>query len=299
MPVTEAFYVSPFPGGLIPVGDTEMYVRTAGNRSSDETPAVFIHGLGGSATNWTELMELLCQDRFGIAPDLPGFGQSPPPTDGIYTLRAHADIVATMIREQFGTRRVHVFGNSMGGATAVQLAARHPELVATLTLISPALPELLPRRSNIHMPISAIPGIGERLMKRMLTRDPQWRVKMTYSICYADPDRVDPRRFADQLEEVRRRDQLPHTMDAGLRSLRGIIETYFDYSKERPWLLARRIQAPTLLVYGRQDKLVNSRAAFRATKEFPNARVLVVPDSGHVTQMEHPHIVADAWRDLL
>ena len=56
---------------------------------------------------------------------------------------------------------------------------------------------------------------------------------------------------------------------------------------------------PVLLIYGRDDKLVNARAAFRATREFPNARVMVVPDSGHVTQMEHPRLTAQAWRQLV
>lgn len=297
------FYVPPFPGELIPVGDTELFVRTAGSKvepgDADSEVAVFIHGLGGSSTNWTELMELLSSDVYGIAMDLPGFGQSPPPEHGDYKLTAHADIVAQLIREQVGNRAVHIFGNSMGGATAVQLAARHPMLVKSMTLVSPALPELRPRRSSIHMPVTAIPGVGERLMRRMMKRDVQWRVNMSMSICYADMSRIDPRRMADQIAEARERDKLAHTADASLLTLRGLISTYFDYSQRSPWKLAREVKVPVLLIYGREDKLVNPRAAFRSTKEFPNARVMVVPDSGHVTQMEHPRLVARAWRELV
>ncbi len=296
-------YVPPFPGQLIPVAGTELYVRTAGREpdpgDDDAEVAVFIHGLGGSSTNWTELMALLSPDVYGIAPDLPGFGQSPPPQRGDYKLTAHADIVASLIRAKVGNRAVHIFGNSMGGATAVQLAARHPMLVKSMTLVSPALPELLPRRSNIHMPITAIPGVGERLMRRMMKRDVQWRVNMSMSICYADMSRIDPRRMADQVEEARARDKLTYSADASLLTLRGLISTYFDYSHRAPWKLAREIKVPVLLIYGREDKLVNPRAAFRSTREFPNARVMVVPDSGHVTQMEHPHLVAAAWRELV
>lgn len=301
--VGEDLYVPPFPGQLVPVGETELFVRTAGHKvergDTESEVAVYIHGLGGSSTNWTELMELLSPDVYGIAMDLPGFGQSPPPHQGDYKLTAHADIVAHLIRDQVGNRPVHIFGNSMGGATAVQLAARHPMLVKSMTLVSPALPELMPRSSNIHMPLTAIPGVGERLMRRMMKRDVEWRVNMSMSICYADMSRIDPRRMADQVAEARERDKLAHTADASLLTLRALISTYLDYSQGSPWKLARGIKVPVLLIYGRDDKLVNARAAFRATREFPNARVMVVPDSGHVTQMEHPRLTAQAWRELV
>ena len=54
---------------------------------------------------------------------------------------------------------------------------------------------------------------------------------------------------------------------------------------------------PTLLVYGRADKLVDPIHAH--TKAFPDVRVLVLPHAGHVSQIEQPVLVADAWRDLL
>jgi pimeloyl-ACP methyl ester carboxylesterase len=53
------------------------------------------------------------------------------------------------------------------------------------------------------------------------------------------------------------------------------------------------------LVYGRRDKLVDPKAAHRATKEFQEAHVMVIPDSGHVAQMEHPELVDRWWREFL
>ena len=298
----ERIYVPPLPGQLVPVGpSSELFVRTVGDPelAVEGTPAVFLHGLGGSSTNWTELMYLLSGQTYGIAPDLPGFGQSPPPHGDDYKLANHAAMVARLIKETFGDRRVHLFGNSMGGATAVQLAARNPELIRSLTLISPALPDLVPRGSSIHLPITAIPGVGERLLRRLATKEPEWRVNASMEICYSDMSRIDPRRMADQVAEAKARDQLAHTTDAMLLSLRGIMESYFDRSHQRPWKLAATIKAPTLLIYGREDKLVNPKVALRASKRFPNARVMVVPDSGHVTQMEHPRLVAQAWTELI
>ncbi|NQU37169.1 MAG: alpha/beta hydrolase [Actinobacteria bacterium] len=297
----DRLYVAPLAGELVSVGATELFVRTAGDPAeiAEQTPTIFLHGLGGSSTNWTELMYLLSGQTYGIAPDLPGFGQSPPPHGDDYKLASHAAIVAELIQDLFGTRRVHVFGNSMGGATAVQLAGRYPDLIKSLTLISPALPDLVPRGSSIHLPITAIPGVGERLLRRLARRDPEWRVNASMEICYSDMTRIDPRRMVDQVAEAKERDKLEHTSDAMLLSLRGIMESYFDRSHERPWKLAKSIKAPTLLIYGRDDKLVNPKMALRASKRFPNARVMVVPDSGHVTQMEHPRLVARAWSELI
>jgi pimeloyl-ACP methyl ester carboxylesterase len=89
---------------------------------------VFIHGLGGSSLNWTDLMAALQPDVDGYAIDLGGFGQSPPPRDGDMTPAGHAAGVVEFIVEELGGEPVHVFGNSLGGAVALQLAARRPDL---------------------------------------------------------------------------------------------------------------------------------------------------------------------------
>lgn len=292
-------YYPPFPGELEMYGGQELFVRHAAPTGPDPQAAVFIHGLGGNSTNWTDLMAQLTDLIDGYAVDLPGFGRSPEAVAGKYTPQDHAREVAALIREKFHGQPVHLFGNSLGGATAVQLAAAYPELVRTLTLISPALPERLPRMSSIHMPLVAIPKVGERLTKSMMAkRSAQWRVNSTLGICYAQPSRVNPQRFDEMIADAQARESMLHSSPVMLASLRGLLSTYFDYSATQPWKLAAKITVPVLLVYGRDDQLVNSRAALKAHRAFVNSRVVVIPDSGHVSQMEHPTITADAWRQL-
>jgi pimeloyl-ACP methyl ester carboxylesterase len=115
------------------------------------------------------------------------------------------------------------------------------------------------------------------------------------STCFADPSRVSAARMAESVEEVRSRDHLPYASDAFLRTLRGLLRTFIDVGPNRPWKLAERVTCPTLVVYGRKDPLVDPRSAHRVTKHFPDAHVVVLPDSGHVAQMEHPEFVAAAW----
>ena len=82
-------------------------------------------------------------------------------------------------------------------------------------------------------------------------------------------------------------------------SLRGLADSYFVIGSGNLWRQAGRVQAPTLLVFGRHDKLVDVRMAPRAARTFPTSRLLVLEDSGHVAQLEHPMTVAEAVLDHL
>ncbi len=274
-----------------------LSVRHAPGTKADLPPAVYVHGLGGSSLNWTDLMHLLQPSVSGWAPDLGGFGYSPPPRDGDMTPAGHARGLVELI-DRIGSP-VHLFGNSLGGSVALQLAARRPDLVATLTLVSPALPSLFATRSNIHLPVIAVPGVGERLIPKYLETDASGRVRGTIDVTFADPSRVPPQRLAEAIEEVEKGDHLPYRSEAFLGTLRGLLRTFVDVGPNRPWKLAERVTCPTLVVYGRKDPLVDARSAHRVTRHFRDAHVVVLPDCGHVAQMEHPEFVAAAWERFL
>lgn len=267
-----------------------------------------IHGLGGSSLNWIELMAEMDEDLSMVAVDLPGFGFSPPPRDGDYHPRGHALAVARLL-DFFNAQQstndhavqagFHVFGNSLGGSVAVYLAALRPDLVASLTLLSPALPSQRIRRGAAHMPVIAIPGVGERLVSRYLQLSVDQRVDDTIRSIYARPERMSAERRALMAREVERRDSLPYVADATLSSLRGLIATFVDPRAGRVWRMAESVRCPTLAVYGQRDQLVDAKAAHRITRHFVDSHVVVLPDSGHVAMMEHPAEVADAWRRLI
>jgi pimeloyl-ACP methyl ester carboxylesterase len=278
--------------------DRTVSVRHADGLAAGLPTAVFVHGLGGSSLNWTDLMGRLQPYVDGWALDLGGMGYSPPPRDGDMSPAGHARGVAELI-DAIGNGPVHLFGNSLGGAVALQLAARRPDLVRSLTLVSPALPSLFATKSNFHLPVIAVPGVGERLVPKYLESDAGGRVRGTIDVTFADPARVSPERIAEAIAEVEERDHLPYASDAFLRSLRGLLKTYLDVGPNRPWKLAERVTCPTLVVYGRKDPLVDPRSAHRVTKHFRDAHVVVLPDSGHVAQMEHPEFVAAAWERFL
>ena len=269
--------------------------RHAQSTTPKAEPAVMLHGLGGSSLNWTDLMGELQPEMNSWAVDLPGFGQSPPPRNGDFAPLGHARAAVDFIERHLDGAPVHLFGNSLGGAVAVQVAARRPDLVKTLTLISPALPDVSPNKTNLVLPIMAVPFIGEAAMKKSSELPVEARVQSTIDTVFANPNVVTEQRFEESVAEAIMRDELTYANDAFLQSLRGLLGTYVDRGRHRPWKLAEMIQAPSLLIYGLQDPLVDARAAHKSTKNFRNAQVMVLPDSAHVSQMEKPDVVAQAW----
>jgi pimeloyl-ACP methyl ester carboxylesterase len=230
--------------------------------------------------------------------DLPGFGWSPPPPDRNYSLASSARVVARAI-EALADGQVHLVGNSLGGAVTTLVAAERPDLVRTLTLVAPALPVLRPRTSNAHLPALAAPWLGQRLARRLGRFPVEQRVRATLALCFADPTCVPPQRVEEAIAEASRRARLEHDGDAVLASLRGLLSSYLVRGPRSLWRAAARVQAPTLLIYGQRDRLVDPRSALRAARTFPNARLLVIPNSGHLAQVEHPQQVAVAIRRLV
>ena len=123
--------VEHWPGHLVELPTGRLHVRTAPATAEGADRAVMVHGLGGAATNWTDVMALLRDRVEAVAPDLPGFGWSPPPPDDDYSLRAHVRAVTELI-EAGGAGPVHLLGNSLGGTVSTVLAATRPDLVRTL-----------------------------------------------------------------------------------------------------------------------------------------------------------------------
>ncbi|MET9223573.1 alpha/beta fold hydrolase [Streptomyces sp. NPDC088197] len=274
-----------------------LVVRSRGTDGPGTAPALFVHGLGGSSQNWSALMAALADRVAGQALDLPGFGHSPPPDDGDYSIPGHARAVVRLLEAE---RRgpVHLFGNSLGGAVAVKVAAARPDLVRTLTLVSPALPELPPQRTAWPTGLLSVPGVPALYLRATRNWPAERRTQELLALCYGDPGVVGEQARADAVAEYQRRIELPYFWDVMVRSTRGIVDAYTLGGQHSLWRQAERVLAPTLLVYGGRDKLVSVKVARRAARAFRDSRLLVIPDGGHVAMMEHPELVARGFRDL-
>lgn len=292
----------PWPGRRLPLAGGVVHVRvTPGAPGSAK--AVYVHGLGGSSQNWTDYAARLRDHLDGWAPDLFGFGRSGPAPGGNYSIETHVRTVIATIEAHRGEGGgpVHLIGNSLGGLTSIRVAHRRPDLVRTLTLISPAIPDLRPpsQMSSPLFPLLMLPGIDRVAQRRLATVSPEDRVRAVLELCFADLDRVPDQRLAEAVEEARYRSDLPWSTTALAKSFRGLVAAYLVRGARSPWRQAAGITVPTLIVWGDQDKLVNVRNAPRLAQVMPDARLLILPGVGHTAQLEDPDSTARATLALL
>lgn len=293
--------IPPWAGEPVSIDGTATFVRRTPASSPHAEAALYVHGLGGSSLNWTDLSYLLAERLDGYAIDLPGFGRSEPGRS--YGIASMADRVIRCI-EHADRGPVHLFGNSLGGAITVRVAGTRPDLVRTLTLVSPAMPFMDPRRSlqSRLLPLLLVPNAERWAARRLAAIAPEVLATQVIAACFAEPQLLPPQRLAEAVEEVKRRYEAPWYVDAYLRTLRGLVGSFLRSYLPGPnsmWRVAERITAPTLVITGRQDRLVDVRVGPAVAKLIPDSRLLVLDRVGHVAQMEKPRVVARAVAAML
>ncbi|GAB3312110.1 alpha/beta fold hydrolase [Geodermatophilus aquaeductus] len=298
-----------WPGEDVPVEGGSVYVRTtpwAGTPGGPHERALYVHGLGGASTNWTDLAALLAVRCAGWAVDLPGFGRSQPLPRGSWSIRGHVRAVVDVlehVRDQPGEARgrpVHLLGNSLGGLASLLAAARRPDLVASLTLVSPAMPVYrVPPAFGRALLLLLLPGVPAIAERRLAGVTPEQSVRGMLQMCFGEPARVPPERIEAAVEETRERAAQEWANRALTRSMRGLITSYLRVGRANAWRMARSLRVPTLVVWGDRDRLVDPRLAPRLAAVVPGARLLVLETVGHVAMLEAPEETARAVLGLL
>jgi len=291
-----------WPGRMITLpSGKQLWVAEAGDTATEggRELVLCVHGMTGDATNWTDFIAELVPDFDCKALDLSGSGFSPPPrTTRGYSISNQAATVIELI-ESLGAGPVHLVGNSMGGAVSVRVAARRPDLIRTLTLISAAMPDRRPHRQTLHFPLIALPLLGDGLVRQFSRLPARNRITGVLSACYYDPSTFHPARLALSVEALSRRDGLPYDAVSVTRAARTLVIETLRPSRFSLWHDAEHVKAPALVLFGSHDRMVSPELAGKAARAFPDARVLVLPHTGHLGQMEHPETVASLFREMV
>ena len=242
------------------------YVRRGGG------PAlILLHGLGSSIYTWADVIPALARDHDVVAVDLPGFGGSDIP-DELSSSVLPTTVLGLM--DRLGISRATLVGNSLGGAVAAVLAARHPERVRRLVLIDSAGFNLEPSKRPMILRLAGSAPVAAALDALPVRR---WLVTRALRQVFYDPARVTPERVEEYLAPLAR----PGTADA-VRSLLS------DRSGFGLPALVSEVRVPTLIVWGRNDRWVPLADADRFAAAIPGSRKVVLEECGHVPQEERP-----------
>ncbi len=243
-------------------------------------PLLLVHGFLVSHEEWLPVLPMLARRFRCIAPDLPGAGKSDKPAPGSYpyTREAFAETLTDLLASlEIG--RAHVAGHSMGGAVAMTLAADHPEQIERLTVIdSECYPFPMPLKGRLP----TLPLVGSLVFKGLYRR-PVFRDYFKNDVWSGhagfDPARADAY-YADFTPR--------HSRQAAYEVLHRAV---MDVDGLAPKIA--RIVAPTLIVWGDEDRIFPPSLAHRLVREITNSRLEIIEHSGHAPNEEHPQRVAD------
>lgn len=219
-------------------------------------PVVYLHGAGGRPPAGATFVEELARGFHVFVPSRPGFDDSP--LGSHETLDAAADAIGSFIEQIAPTGPVHVVAQSAGGAVGLWLAVRHPELVATLVLSAPSA---FAHRSESNRQ-SRSPG---ELEKILYGERPSW----------TEPPSQD--------EQERIRSNAAFNMR--------------QFPPPGDDLLGRlgEIEAPTLILWGTEDRLVPPENSSFYQKHIPHAQRVLIHGAAH----ELPISATEQWVALV
>ncbi len=255
--------------------------------AGDGPPLVFLHGIADSAHTWQWVMPILARRYRVIAPSFPGFGQSDKPAVA-YSPEFFSRFALALL-DAVRLKRACLVGNSLGGLVALRLALSAPARVSALVLIGSAG---LGRAVSLPMRLLSLPGV-----RNMAVR---W---------FGSP--LGARLWVSQLEALLIAGSSPlgwrermHRMartPGYLEAVAATTATGINLRGQRQVVLDQlsKLTVPVLILWGESDRIVPMRHAQAAVARLVQGRLEVLPDCGHLPQVEMPDRVADLIGDFL
>jgi pimeloyl-ACP methyl ester carboxylesterase len=252
--------------------------------------AILIHGLGGAKSSLFETVAALSPDYTVHAIDLPGFGASSKPLAS-YDPDFFARHVLRLM-DALAIDRADLIGNSLGGRVALEVGLRAPSRVRSLSLLAPSMAfrrgrELVPLVRVLRPELAALPSV---LSPRRVS-DGFWQM-----IAY--PDRVDPSIADLAADEFFR----SHSSRSGRIAFYAAARQIYLEAPHGPsgfWTRLELLRPPALFIWGSEDRLVPAGFSRHVKAALPGASQVVLPNCGHVPQIELPERTHELVREFI
>ncbi len=264
-------------GGFVQTPDGRVFVHRSGSPAGGAPPLVVVHGLMLSHYYFAPIMEALRDGREVIAVDLLGFGESdrPPVSRFDYRPSLHTETLVQVL-DHLRIGAFDLLGHSMGGAIALEAAARLPDRVRRVVAMAPAL---FPLPLDARQRLLLTPAVGDLLWNTLLTRRELGRV-------FRQEQVVRPADISDAfLDFFWARFNRPGGRAAALATARAIA------FRADPTPILSKVQAPVLILQGESDRLVPLANARRLQATLSSAALTILPAAGHHPVVERPRLV--------
>lgn len=260
----------------VTVGDLSIHYYQGG--PSDGETILMIHGFGASKDNWLRFARYFTEGYQVIALDLPGFGDSSKPYAS-YDVGTQVERLAAFT-QALQIKKLHLIGSSMGGHISALYAARYPEQILSVALLgnagvdSPQKSELIERleRGEPNPLIVKTPQQFEQLLEFIFVEVPSM-----------------PERLKQALAE---RSVANSTHNE--RVFAQLVSRYIPLEPVLP-----KIQAPTLLLWGAQDRVLHVSSIEVMQPLLQRPSVVIMQDCGHAPMLERPKETAEHYQAFL
>ncbi|GFP89299.1 abhydrolase domain-containing protein 4 [Phtheirospermum japonicum] len=271
-----------------------LFVKVDGARDNAREDVIFIHGFISSSAFWTETLypnfSKSAKTKYRLhAVDLLGFGRSPKPTDSLYTLREHLEMIERSVLEPYKVKSFHIVAHSLGCILALALAVKYPGSIKSLTLLAPP-----------YFPAPKGEQATQYMMRRVAPRRVWpaiafgasiacWYEHISRTICLVICKNHRIWEFiAKLLTRNRMRTYLMegfflHTHNAAWHTLHNIIcgtagkiEGYLDE-------VNNRLKCDITIFHGEDDELIPVECSYNVQSRIPRAHVKVVENKDHIT----------------
>jgi pimeloyl-ACP methyl ester carboxylesterase len=257
----------------VAVGGVRSRVLTSGRADVPEA-VVFVHGNPGPADDWRDLLVRAGELGRAIAPDMPGYGRAGAPDGFTYSVDGYAGHLAALL-DQLGISRAHIVAHDFGGAWALAWAVRHPDALASVTLINSGV--AVGYRWHRYARIWRTPVAGE--VFQALTTRPAYRLLV---------GRENPRLTRDQIDRIYDASRSWATK----RAVRKLYRATPEATLASPAAALRQLDRPALVIWGTSDAYLPVEQAECQRQAFPSAQVELIEGHGHWVMLEDPGRVA-------
>ncbi|WP_339193308.1 alpha/beta hydrolase [Aeribacillus sp. FSL W8-0870] len=251
-------------------------IKTHYHEDGKGEPLLLIHGSGPGVSawaNWRLVFPLLSQHFHLYAPDVVGFGYTERPKDIQYSVNVWVEHMINFV-ETMNLEKVSIIGNSMGGALALHIANRRPDLVKKLILMGSAGIEF-PITEELDAVWGYTPSIEN--MKKII------------GIMSNDPSMGENDNLVKMRYEASIQEGFQESYSAMFPPPRQKHVNALALTEEQ----LRAIEIPVLLVHGREDRVIPlDKTSWKLSQIVPDAQLHVFPNCGHWVQIEKTEFFA-------